>query len=813
MDRLSQPLLVKVQIHNEVIAMTRFFQRSMFAFLFLFSAINALASSATISATQDVYVRMDVPTTNKNNDDIAIRRLNGGSSGKNNKAIIQFKYERGASLNDAMLMLDLKIFQSSANQSIFVWGVKDGYYLEEFDQATTTYSHWTSLFDSSGDGTNNNRNRLHDGNPSNTGGAASLGTFSVSRGDVGQTVSFTSDAFVDFVQSDTNGIITILLTANGDNNKAVKFASIEDTTYSPPRLFLSADDEVYNPDADTYIRYNDNINYYHDEQHIFVKLSGGGRGSTTRVGIMKFDIDKKIVAKSSDLLLDVSMLNNGSSAEFYVWGLVDSVGDPANIEQYRWNNWLGIVDGSIDGVNQAAASIYGNEPLGRFSIDSGDLYKTVSFSSDALNNLINDDTNGIVRLMLTRVTNSGSLNSAFASNEHASLEAPRLVVRPELERDTLTSDAEIKMIDVDSDNEDDMVLVVNLPDGGGMITADPFVIADYFIATGYGLGNDYDFYNALSSSQQISLSNSLNVVVNLDCATSFTPASVSATDLYNAVDSMASGREYQVGSFTVSTTLEADIESGDIALEVSMESCTLLEVTYGNFSATIDGPSAQAAFVVTEDRIAIGAEYNYYTATVGYTSNNGSQASVSASAGGGVFVDISLGNNGVYGASFPVTGNVSVSLYISADDAEAIFNDIEFLLTDSEGYIEELLGEDALENIDMNNAEVVAMVNTAQQTTVYVEKTVSEVTIFVRQYEDEALIVIDAVNGVINSQLASNALRSIANSTSNAADSLITYGNSISNFVSSTWTDATGWVEGTVENVSKGVKKWFNNLF
>ena len=789
------------------------FQNAFVILLALFCFATQLqAGSSTINASQDVYVRMDIPTTNKNNTNIAVRKENNGASGKNNKAILQFEYQYGATLNDAMLMLDLKVFNSSATQTINVWGVLDGYTLEDFDETTTAYSDWTAIFDSSGDGTNNNRNRLHDGNPSNTGGAASLGSFSVTSADVGKTVSFTSDALIDFVQSDSNGKLTILLTASSNNSQAVKFAANEDTTYSGPRLFLSADEETYTPKYDTYIRYQDDANQYDEESTIYVKLSGGGTGSTTRVGIMRFKIDKNIVAKSSDLLLDVSSLNNGSYAEFYVWGLVDSVLDNNLNENATWSNWEGIVDGSADGIDSSGSAIYGNGPLGTFAIDSNDLGQTISFSSNDLNNLINDDTNGGIILLLTRATNSGALNTSFASTEHSSLEPPRLVVRPELERDTLTTDSEIRMIDVDGDNEDDMVLVVNMPDGGGMVTADPYVIADYLIQTGYGLGLDTDFYDALSSTQKVSLSDSFNVVINTDCASSFVTSPVTADDLYNAVDSMSSEHEYQVGAFTVSTTLEADIESGEIALEISMESCTLLEVTYGNFSATIDGPSAQAAFVVTEDRIAIGAEYSYYTVTAGYTSNSGSQASISASAGGGFFVDISLGQNGVYGASFPIAGNVSVSLYISADDAEAVFNDMESILTDPEGYAYDLIGEDALENIDMDNAELVSLVNNVKQQTVYVDKAADEVTIFVRDAGEEAMMVIDNVAG-ITSQLTETALSQVVNAGSNASEALLDYGDSISGWVTSTWSEATGWIEGTLADAGNGIIKWFNSIW
>lgn len=792
--------------------MKHFFKSSLLLAAFFCLVHPVFSGSATITASQDVYVRMDEPTTNYNNTNIAVRKVNDGTSGKNNKAILQFEYQYGPYLNDAALLLDLKIFNSSAAQTIRVWGVLDGYTLEDFDEAATTYNNWTGIFDSSGDGTNNNLNRLHDGNPSNTGGAAALGSFSVNGSDVGGTISFTSDALVDFVQSDTNGKLTILLTASSNNDEAVKFAANEDTTYSGPRLHLSADDETYEPSFDTYIRYNDNSTDYDDSTGILVKLSGNGSGTTTRVGIVKLAIAQNIVAKSSDLLLDLSQLSGGSSAEFYVWGLIDSGVDMVNLQNLTWSNWEGIVDGSIDGVDSTNTAIYGNEPLGTFSVDSSNIGQTVSFSSNSLNNLINDDTNGKITLLLTRVTNNNNLNSGFASSEHPTLQPPRLVVRPELERDTLTADSEIRMIDVDGDNEDDMVLVVNMPDGGGIVTADPFVIADYLIQTGYGLGLDTDFYDSLSSTQQISISDSFNVVINTDCATSFVTSPVTADDLYNAVDSMSTDHEYQVGSFTVSTTLEADIESGEIALEISMESCTLLEVSYGNFSATIDGPSAQAAFVVTEDRIAFGAEYSYYTATVGYTSNSGSEASISASAGGGFFVDISLGQNGVYGATFPIAGNVSISLYISADDAEAVFNDMELLLTDQEGYIEELLGEDALENLDMNNANLVSMVNNVQQSTIHVNKTANEITVFVRDAGEEVMVVFDNAYGAA-APIVSNALNSIANTTGNITDELLTFSNSAGNFVKSTWSTASGWIEGTVEDIGKGFVKWITGLW
>ena len=51
-----------------------------------------------------------------------------------------------------------------------------------------------------------------------------------------------------------------------------------------------------------------------------------------------------------------------------------------------------------------------------------------------------------------------------------------------------------------------------------------------------------------------------------------------------------------------------DIDRGSVSLEATYETCTLLDISLGNSSVTIDGPSATAALSLTTSRATVGAE-------------------------------------------------------------------------------------------------------------------------------------------------------------------------------------------------------------
>ena len=97
--------------------------------------------------------------------------------------------------------------------------------------------------------------------------------------------------------------------------------------------------------------------------------------------------------------------------------------------------WQSLFASNATGINGASDGIYdgdpaqsGRQPLGTFTIQANDLNKTVSFRSPALLDYLQASPNGDITLLITRQTDSGSLNTSFASKESTTLRGPRLLV-------------------------------------------------------------------------------------------------------------------------------------------------------------------------------------------------------------------------------------------------------------------------------------------------------------------------------------------------------------------------------------------------
>jgi hypothetical protein len=185
------------------------------------------------------------------------------------------------------------------------------------------------------------------------------------------------------------------------------------------------------PSHDTYVR-RDNSGPYGTEAHLYVKNAGSN--ATTRKALLRFDGVETDGLLDVSLALDVSTFNDtggATRATFYVFGIQDAsvrtgCGEDFD-ERTLLYKALGYLDDSSDGVKNDAACVFGGAPLGVFTVTSGDLGKTVRFSSDALSSFVTADTSGRVTLLLTRHENSGSFNTGFASKEHGRLQPPRLV--------------------------------------------------------------------------------------------------------------------------------------------------------------------------------------------------------------------------------------------------------------------------------------------------------------------------------------------------------------------------------------------------
>ena len=122
---------------------------------------------------------------------------------------------------------------------------------------------------------------------------------------------------------------------------------------------------------------------------------------------------------------------------------------------------------------------------------------------------------------------------------------------------------EIDFADVDGDSEKDMILLVNAPDGGGYVTAEPFIIADFIKSLGFGMGSSDDFYHAMSVSQQNSLEDTLSFI-----GARYTSGGVTAFEMEVASRIFTRDREYPLTRFQSKSTLKSMIATGALTFRL-----------------------------------------------------------------------------------------------------------------------------------------------------------------------------------------------------------------------------------------------------
>lgn len=54
----------------------------------------------------------------------------------------------------------------------------------------------------------------------------------------GQVVSFSSEGLTAFLNDDTDGVVTLVVTGQTATGRLARFASVEDTYYMPPTLHV-----------------------------------------------------------------------------------------------------------------------------------------------------------------------------------------------------------------------------------------------------------------------------------------------------------------------------------------------------------------------------------------------------------------------------------------------------------------------------------------------------------------------------------------------------------------------------------------------
>lgn len=275
--------------------------------------------------------------------------------------------------------------------------------------------------------------------------ATLLGAFEVTTSDTpGTLVTFSNPALANFLNTDTDGLVTLILTrvtVSGSYN--LVFESAESGVHTPT-LTLNADGTYLAVDTDAFVRSGTySSENYGLNQHLLLK--DAGTGNYTRKSYLGFDVSGFDLAGLGDaeLILDVSQNNMGGgdtttpqNHTVDLWGVNDSAGldnwpegnggtDNSPVGEITWNNAPANVaagngltsDATLLGTYQVTTS---HATGTTFAIGAGDA---------AFVNFLQSDTDGRVSLILRRVGGNSGHNLAFASKEHVSLKSPILRLR------------------------------------------------------------------------------------------------------------------------------------------------------------------------------------------------------------------------------------------------------------------------------------------------------------------------------------------------------------------------------------------------
>ena len=184
----------------------------------------------TFDAVADTYVLYNTDT-NFGANTTFLTSNDGGSLGipkaTDKWAIIRFDV---SSLSGPVASASLSLEQVSGSGADFqVYGIPDLGTDENFDQSTYTYNASAYKFGGTQDGATT------DGGLQKT-NLTLLGGFSTTGA---QSVDFSSTGLLDFVNADSNGIVTLIIYQSTQNKADRAFASSEDTLGRGPQLVLT----------------------------------------------------------------------------------------------------------------------------------------------------------------------------------------------------------------------------------------------------------------------------------------------------------------------------------------------------------------------------------------------------------------------------------------------------------------------------------------------------------------------------------------------------------------------------------------------
>ncbi|MFW6163028.1 MAG: DUF7594 domain-containing protein [Planctomycetota bacterium] len=188
-------------------------------------------SLIAVTPSEDSYVRLGQSGTNFGDADQVVVKDSGGG-GTTRKGYLQYDLSTvNTPLADAMLALTVSMNNSGggnpapSNFLVQVFGLNDGLPAEGWDEDTIDWDNAPA---------NASANNF-------TADATFLGEFEVTdQDDVGSLVTFSNQQLLDFVDADTDGLLTLMLRREGGNSSNnLGFASTEHDLLQPVSLVLA----------------------------------------------------------------------------------------------------------------------------------------------------------------------------------------------------------------------------------------------------------------------------------------------------------------------------------------------------------------------------------------------------------------------------------------------------------------------------------------------------------------------------------------------------------------------------------------------
>ncbi|TKD01545.1 hypothetical protein [Polyangium fumosum] len=755
----------------------------------------AIAKATVVTPTDDTHVNLDGSGPHGSSTELVVKLSRNTSTDQSYNSVatvMRFQINPTDKATDAALYLDLARFDEALSCDFRIWGIRETTLAAEtFEEETANWSTFNSIINNSAVGVNTSPlwPILFDGNPA-TPDRDPLATITLTQADLHKTVRFSSQALVDFINNDNDGVITLIVTrVLRSNSFDTAFASKEHTTLSGPRLFIQAE-ETLGAAADTYARYGDST-VHGAESDILVK-NNGGTHANTRKGVVRFEMAPGTKVEKATMSLDVANYFQDvgtvpESLNFAVFGIRDGAAsesfDEATANDATFSNEI---DSSSDGVRNSEV-----DALGQFTVKRTDVGKTVSFTSDALVDFVNADGNGKITLVLVRAKYTPYLNFAFASKENTSLEGPRLAITHALD-DVPAPTLKFVYQDINGDGAQELLLVVELPGGNGFVVADPFVIAEALRTSGYNFGAGTDFWETLSVTQQASLLATVSDLVGNVGTT------VDATELEAARTDLPEGRTYSVAFFN------GDFEQSRYGMTFSgsmMSSTSQNALGY----TTVEIGQGNAGAMFTDSGLAMGFESNLFVLTTGVGDPSGTTASLNLSAGVGLYGELKYGKDGQYGFSVPlVVVPVGVSVYVKGSDAVTAYNHVRGWVVGFGTPLHIMAYNLHAWGIDWSHDVRVGLVDAVNDGRIVISHHAGVAVVWTREAARESTVWLHGTTEEIGSKLngvAGTASTALLSTTENAAAEVTNWTSTAGSVVNSTLDSTLGWFEGGVSDL------------